>query len=279
MSEHDLHFPASSPLTSILLKLSANLIPVFQRLSFRNTLSAQSRKPRYRARSAEESYSMASYPLTIKRKPLPSVDYVRVPDEQFSTITDGADGKEEMSLRKYSPALAFFQWWLPEIFASMLSVVSLLFLVVLLRHYEGRGIHDLNLPSSLTLNGLVAILSTLIRVSIMVPIGSAISQEVWLWLLKSRKDCGRLQNLEFSDAASRGAWGSLIFLIRARTRYCFAISEKILKANVRLPQLACMLWCFGDDYIPGLWHVHSTAACPQSLSSCANPQSPKCTSH
>lgn len=175
---------------------------------------------------------MASYPLTPKRKPVPSVDYARVPDEQLSTENDGADGKEEMSLRKYNPALAFFQWWMPEIFASMLSVVSLISLIVVLRHYEGRGIHDLNLPSSLTLNGLVAILSTLIRVSLMVPIGSAISQEVWLWLSKVTKNHGRLRNLEFSDAASRGAWGSLIFLIRARTRYCCAISERTLKANV-----------------------------------------------
>ena len=52
----------------------------------------------------------------------------------------------------------------------------------------------------------------------MVPVGSAISQEVWLWLSKAQKDSGVLQNLESSDAASRGSWGSLIFLVRARTR-------------------------------------------------------------
>ena len=111
---------------------------------------------------------MASHLLSSTGAPIELVGYARLPEDQFL----------------YNSTLSFFQCWLPELFASLLSVASLASLIAVLHHYKSRGIHDLRLPSSLTLNGLVAILSTLIRVSLMVPIGSAISQEVWLWLSK-----------------------------------------------------------------------------------------------
>ena len=117
-----------------------------------------------------------------------------------------------------------FRWWLPEIFASVLSVACLLFLILLVRSYHGQTLQELNLPYSLTLNGLVALLSEVIRAALMVPIGSAMSQEVWLWLSEARKQStrrGQLRDLEISDAASRGAWGSLLFLFKTRRRYSF----------------------------------------------------------
>ena len=161
---------------------------------------------------------MASYFSSSIREQIAMTSYTRLPEDQLLKDNDAKDGKQGMRRRKCNPSLSFFQWWLPELFASLLSVASLIFLIAVLRHYHGRGIHDLHLPSSLTLNGLVAILSTLTRVSLMVPIGSAISQELWLRLSEPQKDRSQLQDLEFSDAASRGSWGSLIFLIRARTR-------------------------------------------------------------
>ena len=108
------------------------------------------------------------------------------------------------------------RWWLPEIVASVLSLVSFVSLVFLLWSYQGRSLEDLHLPASLTLNGVVAIISTINRAALMIPVGSIMSQEVWLWLSKRR---GRLADLDLSDAASRGAWGSMQFLIRPRKRF------------------------------------------------------------
>ena len=144
--------------------------------------------------------------------------YALLPEDQLLKEDNANNRKQGIRRRKCKPNFSFFRWWLPELFASLLSVASLVSLIAVLRHYHGRGVQDLRLPSSLTLNGLVAILSTITRASLLVPIGSAISQEVWLRLSKSQKGRGRLQDLEFSDAASRGSWGSLVFLIRARTR-------------------------------------------------------------
>ena len=161
---------------------------------------------------------MASYLPASMRESIALANYAHLPEDQSFVESDVTDRKQWMRRRISNPSLSIFRWWLPELFASLLSVASLASLIAILSHYQGQGIHDLHLPSSLTLNGLVAILSTLIRVSLMVPVGSALSQEVWLWLSKAQKDNGTLQNLEFSDAASRGSWGSLIFLVRGRTR-------------------------------------------------------------
>jgi hypothetical protein len=124
--------------------------------------------------------------------------------------------------RTKSSRSSFLKWWFLEILASIISVAALLSTVIVLRHYDGRGLNDLNLPNSLTLNGLVAAIATLNRGALMIPVGSAMSQEVWLWLSSAaHKDTrhSRFLDLELSDGASRGAWGSLVFLFAARRRF------------------------------------------------------------
>jgi hypothetical protein len=117
---------------------------------------------------------------------------------------------------------SFLRWWFLEILTSIISVASLLSTVVVLRHYDGLNVNDLNLPSSLTLNGIIAAIATLNRVALMIPVGSAMSQEVWLWFSSvAHKDTcrSRFSDLNLSDAASRGAWGCLVFLFVARRRF------------------------------------------------------------
>jgi hypothetical protein len=117
---------------------------------------------------------------------------------------------------------SFLRWWFLEILASIISVAALLSIVIVLRHYDGLGLNDLNLPHSLTLNGLIAAIASLNRSALLIPVGSAMSQEVWLWYSSAaHKDTCRSRFLDFelSDAASRGAWGSLVFLFVARRRF------------------------------------------------------------
>lgn len=109
----------------------------------------------------------------------------------------------------------FLRWWMPEIVASLFSIASLLSIVIVLKVYEGRSINHLNLPNWLTLNGLVATISTFNRVCLMLPVGSALSQEAWLWFSRASQDSkvsSRLRDLERSDRASRGVWGSILLL-------------------------------------------------------------------
>ena len=126
--------------------------------------------------------------------------------------------------------LSCLRWWIPELFASLLSICTFVSIMVVLRIYRAQALNKIDLPSSLTLNTLIALLSTVNRVALMVPVGSAMSQEVWLWLSNPRSKKNRrarLRDLELSNAASRGAWGSLLFLFRARARYSPRICSSI----------------------------------------------------
>lgn len=108
--------------------------------------------------------------------------------------------------------------WLPEILASVLSAGILVAMALALAHYNGRALNDIDLPVGLTLNGLIAILSTLARVCIMVPTASVLSQEAWLWF-SDPKQPRRLRDLEKSEGAARGVLGSLVFLLTSPRRY------------------------------------------------------------
>ena len=132
------------------------------------------------------------------------------------------DASQEAARPSSSRLISCFRWWLPELFASLLSLGSFISLAATARIYHGRDFHDTNLLPSLSLNSLIALLSTLNRVALMVPVGSAMSQEVWLWFYDAQRRSSshaELRDLEISDAASRGAWGSLLFLLRTRPRY------------------------------------------------------------
>jgi hypothetical protein len=114
-----------------------------------------------------------------------------------------------------------FGWWKYEILASAISVGSLVALVILVRHYDGRPLQDIDLPKSLQLSTIIAALSTVMRVALSMPVTSALSQDAWLWLSDSKQRSsryGRLIDLDLTDNASRGPWGSLKFLVKARRR-------------------------------------------------------------
>ena len=163
---------------------------------------------------------------------LQSMNYQRLSEESSSLATKNVKGKDSETPQNDSSfrrsrlprprgTHTGLRWWLPEIFASLVSVSSFVALVAVVRHNQGRGLQDVDLPPSLTLPGLIALLSTLIRATFMVPIGSALSQEGWLWLSETKrtgKGGAQLSDLELSDAASRSAWGSFVFLLQIKKR-------------------------------------------------------------
>ena len=157
------------------------------------------------------------HPFSVTRKP---VSYTSIDNDEAALI-DPVDPAAAPVPRPQSHGSSFLRWWLPELLASILSIASLLALVIVLRAYDGRGINDLKLPASLTLNGIVAAISTFNRVCLMVPVGASLSQEAWLWFSAAEHQKhihSRLGDLDLSDGASRGAWGSLVLLCFSRRR-------------------------------------------------------------
>jgi hypothetical protein len=114
-----------------------------------------------------------------------------------------------------------FGWWKYELLASAISIGSLVALVIFVSYYDGRPLQDIDLPKSLQLSTIVAALSTMMRVALSMPITSALSQDAWLWFSDSKQRSSRysrLIDLNLTDDASRGPWGSLKFLAKARRR-------------------------------------------------------------
>ena len=164
--------------------------------------------------------SQASSSFSVPRKAIRS-DAERYADR--TALMQPSESIQSKSHRKkHTGRSSFLRWWLPEIFASVLSVACLVCIVAILRVYDRRGLDQVNFPTGLTLNGVIALIATINRVALMVPVGSSLSQEAWLWFspVTHQKVCPtRLRDLELSDDASRGAWGSLIFLLYGRHRY------------------------------------------------------------
>ena len=107
-------------------------------------------------------------------------------------------------------------WWIKEISAMVISILSLLCIVVILRIYEGRPLPDW--PLSITINSLVSIFSTVMGMTLLVPLEQCIGQAKWHWF----QDYRPLVDMETYDRGSRGPWGALKMLwdIRWKCAVC-----------------------------------------------------------
>lgn len=111
---------------------------------------------------------------------------------------------------------AFRQWaidlWFWETSLLFLSAAALGAQIGVLWSYSGRSLPDW--PSGLTLNALISLLSAISTSALLSVVSNVIGQNKWIWL---SRDGGKLSHLELIDDASRGPWGSLIYLAKART--------------------------------------------------------------
>ncbi|KAI1735145.1 hypothetical protein F4680DRAFT_470214 [Xylaria scruposa] len=99
-------------------------------------------------------------------------------------------------------------WWWWEIGAAILSIASLLVLFILLSKSNGQPLQSWSLP--IQPNSLIAVLTTVAKTSMMVPVASCLSQLKWRHFMHRP---GPLNQFQVIDDASRGPWGSFIFLI------------------------------------------------------------------
>jgi hypothetical protein len=146
--------------------------------------------------------------------------YSKLQSQETTTRTDSSFAAITSRLPKASKGHFNLQqsWWLYEILAAALSVSAMTALLGVLYGYNGRVVQ--RLPLGITLNGVVAVLATISRTSLMVPVVSGLSQGKWIWFSPKRAlpNGKRLEDLEIFDNASRGSWGSLQLLWRLKAR-------------------------------------------------------------
>ncbi|KAI0190742.1 hypothetical protein EV127DRAFT_364920 [Xylaria flabelliformis] len=100
-------------------------------------------------------------------------------------------------------------WWWWEIGAVVLSTTSLIVLFILLFYSNGQPLQSWPLP--IQPNSLIAVLTTIAKTSMMVPVASCLSQLKWRHFMYRPRPLDQFQVI---DDASRGPWGSFVFLIR-----------------------------------------------------------------
>ncbi|KAI1145894.1 hypothetical protein F4825DRAFT_442437 [Nemania diffusa] len=110
---------------------------------------------------------------------------------------------------KLSPRSHIFTswWWWWEIFAIILSITSMILIALLLSRINGIPLESWGLP--IAPHSLIAILTTVGKTALLVPAASCISQLKWRHFIRRPR---KLIDLQHFDDASRGPWGSTLFV-------------------------------------------------------------------
>ncbi|KAI1807003.1 hypothetical protein F4811DRAFT_62589 [Daldinia bambusicola] len=106
-----------------------------------------------------------------------------------------------------------FRVWKFQLFASLLCLASLAGLAIMAANFSDRPLSDWSL-TFISINGVVAILTVLLKGPLMVLIADSISQAKWPWFSREGQAGRPLVDLELIDNASRGPWGSFIWLYK-----------------------------------------------------------------
>ncbi|KAI0471148.1 hypothetical protein F4859DRAFT_505064 [Xylaria cf. heliscus] len=120
----------------------------------------------------------------------------------------------------------YIRWWYLDIIAVTISFASLGAIIGILVAYNGKP--QSSWPSDvLTINGLVAILATICRGSLMVSVASVLSQEKWNRFAGSKNT---LDEFSLFDEASKGCWGSFKLISRFKVSHpgCLGAALTIL---------------------------------------------------
>ena len=158
--------------------------------------------------------------------------YRQIPDQSISLVPKLSE-KELPALPCHARLLSSFKcgsqrlvkhWWAWEILAAALSIAATIGLVVILAKSDGVSLESLSFGAAhLSLNTIVAAVSTVIRAALAVTVAGALNQSPWNWFAQPQS--GKpLQDLDiFGDAAS-DSWSSLRLLARTKGRYASASS-------------------------------------------------------
>ncbi|KAF3053385.1 hypothetical protein E8E11_011807 [Didymella keratinophila] len=112
-----------------------------------------------------------------------------------------------------------FRDWQWEFGASVFSLGCFAAVIGVLAANEQKSLAGWTFVFGISLNTLIAILSTLSRTALMVPVASCISQLKWIHLASTSRP---LRDVQVFDDASRGPWGSLELIWRLHIKSTLA---------------------------------------------------------
>ncbi|KAF2117586.1 hypothetical protein BDV96DRAFT_517232 [Lophiotrema nucula] len=124
---------------------------------------------------------------------------------------------------EYSASRNVVKRWLPEIISWTISATCMAGIAIILFVYKSKRIPSW--PSGLTLDGCISLLAKIASAALLLPVSEALGQLKWSWF---RGDNSRkMWDFEIFDNASRGAWGSLLLLVRTKGRSLAALGAAV----------------------------------------------------
>lgn len=120
------------------------------------------------------------------------------------------------SRHKFCPGQIIRLGWWGEIGSILLGVICTVFIFAILVTMDGKPMSKWHLP--IQPNSLIAVFSTLAKSSLLYPIAECIGQLKWTYFERPRP----LDRMEVFDGATRGPWGSLIFLWKTKATMLLA---------------------------------------------------------
>ena len=117
-------------------------------------------------------------------------------------------------------------WWLWEVAAAIVLIVATIALIVVLKTADQQQQRPWLVGNTqLTLNTVIAIVSIIMRASLLVMVGGALNQSPWNEFAQRKQSNQKqqvghpLKDLDLFGEAANGSWGSLKLLCRTKFRY------------------------------------------------------------
>ncbi|KAI8966089.1 hypothetical protein F5Y11DRAFT_366345 [Daldinia sp. FL1419] len=117
----------------------------------------------------------------------------------------------EPKVERLSTIASWWWWW--EIGGSLLSLISISLIIPVLKQVDDQPIESW--PYSIRPNSMIAVLTTIAKTAMMIPIASCLSQLKWGHF---QHRSNPLHHLQLYDDASRGPWGCFLLLLAGRLK-------------------------------------------------------------
>lgn len=167
--------------------------------------------------STSSRSSLPYEPLTLEVPEYPSTAHSPGPPEEKGHASDDVLEMQDNNGRG-GPRGIRLLWhlvrlWQAELLCCLCACLLLLGLCLTLRQFDQKP--QPSWPGGLTLNTVVAVLSTVSRFLVVVPVTQGLLQLKWNWFAAGQRS---LRDIYFFDQASRGMWHIFGLLGRVRGR-------------------------------------------------------------
>ncbi|KAH0429474.1 hypothetical protein CcaCcLH18_08394 [Colletotrichum camelliae] len=149
-----------------------------------------------------------------------------IPEVDASSGKNNSSQAETGSINTKHRTSSVFQSWLLELLSLLVSLTSFGAITAILSKYDQEVQPEFT--HNININTLIAILSTILRATLLYTLSQVIGQAKWVWMAESSRP---LRDVERFDEAGKGAWGSLKFFSPKRNHTPTLVSSLVVIAS------------------------------------------------